>query len=396
MPKKLCFLLPLILVGCGGSGSGDTAVTLAKQVIASGLSQPMQYKAVPGQPTLAYVVERGGLIKVLVNDVVQSTPLLNLSALLSTAGEGGVLGIAFDPDFTTNRYIYAHFSSGTDVDTTIVRYTVDSSFLTASISSSAPIFKTNQAPYGNHKGGSINFGSDNMLYVALGDGGSSNDPLNRSQDKTTLLGKMLRINPTGDAYPTDPDNNYSIPAGNPFLGDSTVRPEIWSFGLRNPFRWSFDSVLGGFLISDVGQDSYEEVSYVAIVNGGRNFGWRVREGKHAISNSGPTFGTAFTDPFIDYPRSAGRSITGGFVYRGTALPELTGRYFVADFVTNKFWAVPITVVGGEATSITMPSATSITGGLNGTVSIDPDANGEAIVTELSAGRVSRLIPVATP
>ncbi|OWU65256.1 MAG: hypothetical protein CBB60_005585, partial [Armatimonadetes bacterium Cent15-Ar3] len=110
MPKKLCFLLPLILVGCGGSGSGDTAATLAKQVIASGLSQPMQYKAVPGQPTLAYVVERGGLIKVLVNDVVQSTPLLNLSALLSTAGEGGVLGIAFDPNFTTNRYIYAHFS----------------------------------------------------------------------------------------------------------------------------------------------------------------------------------------------------------------------------------------------------------------------------------------------
>lgn len=396
MPKKLCFLLPLILVGCGGSGSGDTAVTLAKQVIASGLSQPMQYKAVPGQPTLAYVVERGGLIKVLVNDVVQSTPLLNLSALLSTAGEGGVLGIAFDPDFTTNRYIYAHFSSGTDVDTTIVRYTVDSSFLTASIGSSAPIFKTNQAPYGNHKGGSINFGNDNMLYVALGDGGSSNDPLNRSQDKTTLLGKMLRINPTGDAYPTDPDNNYSIPAGNPFLGDSTVRPEIWAFGLRNPFRWSFDSVLRGFLISDVGQDSYEEVSYVAIGNGGRNFGWRVREGKHAISNSGPTFGTTFTDPFIDYPRSAGRSITGGFVYRGTALSELTGRYFVADFVTNKFWAVPITVVGGEATSVTMPSATSITGGLNGTVSIDPDANGEAIVTELSAGRVSRLIPVATP
>ena len=396
MKKSLLVLGPVLLFGCGGSGSTTSGTTVAKQVIASGLNQPMQYKAVPGQPTLAYVVERGGVIKVLVNDAIQATNLINISTLLSTGGEGGLLGIAFDPSFATNRYIYLHFSTGADVDTTIVRYTVNPTFLTASTGSSQPILKISQAPHNNHKGGSINFGGDNMLYVAMGDGGSGNDPLNRSQDKTTLLGKMLRINPTGDDYPTDADNNYSIPAGNPFLSDSTVRPEIWAFGLRNPFRWNYDSVLGGFLIADVGQDAYEEVSYVGLANGGRNFGWRVREGKHATTNSGPTFGSAFADPFVEYSRTEGRSITGGFVYRGPTLAGLSGRYLVADFVTDRLWAVPVTVAGGEANSVSIPTPTPISGGLNGAVSIDPDANGEAIVTELSPGTVSRLVPGTTP
>ena len=396
MKKSLLVLGPVLLFGCGGSGSSTAGTTVAKQVIASGLNQPMQYKAVPGQPTLAYVVERGGVIKVLVNDAIQATNLINISTLLSATGEGGLLGMAFDPNFTTNRYIYLHFSTGAGVDTTIVRYTVNSTFLTASTSSSQPILKISQAPHDNHKGGSINFGGDNMLYVAMGDGGSGNDPLNRSQDKTTLLGKMLRINPTGDDYPTDADNNYAIPAGNPFLSDTTVRPEIWAFGLRNPFRWNYDSVLGGFLIADVGQDAYEEVSYVGLANGGRNFGWRVREGKHATTNSGPTFGSAFADPFVEYSHSQGRSITGGFVYRGTTLPALSGRYLVADFVLDGFWAIPVSLSGGEANSVAIPSTTPISGGLNGTVSIDPDSNGEAVVTELSPGTVSRLVPGTTP
>ena len=396
MKKSLLVLGPVLLFGCGGSGSSTAGTTVAKQVIASGLNQPMQYKAVPGQPTLAYVVERGGVIKVLVNDAIQATNLINISTLLSATGEGGLLGMAFDPNFTTNRYIYLHFSTGAGVDTTIVRYTVNSTFLTASTSSSQPILKISQAPHDNHKGGSINFGGDNMLYVAMGDGGSGNDPLNRSQDKTTLLGKMLRINPTGDDYPTDADNNYAIPAGNPFLSDTTVRPEIWAFGLRNPFRWNYDSVLGGFLIADVGQDAYEEVSYVGLANGGRNFGWRVREGKHATTNSGPTFGSAFADPFVEYSHSQGRSITGGFVYRGTTLTGLSGRYLVADFVLDGFWAIPVSLSGGEANSVAIPSTTPISGGLNGTVSIDPDSNGEAVVTELSPGTVSRLVPGTTP
>lgn len=386
------------LCSCGGSGSSAAAQTLGKQVLASGLNQPMQYKAVPGQPTLAYVVERGGAIKVLVSDVVQSSSLIDVSTLMSTTGEGGLLGIAFDPSFSTNRYLYLHFSTGADVDTTIVRYTVDPTFLTASLSSAQPILKVSQAPYSNHKGGSINFGSDNMLYVAIGDGGSGNDPLNRSQAKTTLLGKMLRIDPTGDAYPADADNNYSIPSGNPFLSDSTVRPEIWAFGLRNPFRWNYDSTLGGFFIADVGQDSYEEVNFVGQADGGRNFGWRVREGRHSISNPGPTFGTAFTDPFFEYSHLSGRSITGGFIYRGSAQPAMNGKYLLADYITNRLWAVPVTVVGGEATVVQLAVAEekTVTGNLNGTVSIDPDASGEPVITELNAGTVSRLVPSTTP
>ncbi|MEI7575361.1 MAG: PQQ-dependent sugar dehydrogenase [Armatimonadota bacterium] len=388
-------LAAVTMWSCGGSGSSAVAPTLGKQLLASGLNQPMQYQAVPGQPGLAYVLERGGVIRVLSADVLQAAPLMNISTLLSSVGEGGLFGIAFDPNFATNRYIYLHFSTGTDVDTQITRFTVNPSFLTANFSSAFSILRVSQAPYTNHKGGSINFGGDGLLYVALGDGGSGNDPLNRSQDKTTLLGKMLRIDPTSDAYPVDADNNYSIPTGNPFLADSAVRPEIWAFGLRNPFRWNYDSTLGGFFIADVGQDSYEEVNFVAQTNGGRNFGWRVREGKHSITNPGPTFGTVFTDPFIEYPRSAGRSITGGFLYRGNDIPNFGGNYIMGDYVTNRIWGVVPIFAGGEATSMDFSAAKQldITGGLNGVVSIDEDHFQEPIITELNAGTVSRLIPL---
>ncbi len=391
MKKWLLVLVPALLAGCGGSNTATVASALAKQVIASGLNQPMQYKAVPGQPTLAYVVERGGVIKVLVNDALQSTPLIEVSGSMSTSGEGGLLGIAFDPSFASNRYLYLHYSTGADVDTTIVRYTVDSTYLTSSTGSAQPILKVSQAPYTNHKGGSINFGGDNMLYVALGDGGSGNDPLNRSQDKTTLLGKMLRIDPSSDDYPTDPDNNYSIPAGNPFLTDSTVRPEIWAFGLRNPFRWTYAAGLNGFFIADVGQDSYEEINFVSLFNGGRNFGWRVREGLHSTTNTGPAFGTVFHSPWVEYGRADGRSVTGGFVYGNTTLPGVTGHYFFADFVSNKLWAVRFGI-GSEIENISAGNPREVSGGLNGVVSIDPDASGEVVLTELGAGTVSRLIP----
>ena len=152
------------------------------------------------------------------------------------------------------------------------------------------------------------------------------------------------------------------------------------------------------MIADVGQDSYEEVNFVAQSNGGRNFGWRVREGRHSITNPGPTFGTAFTDPFFEYSHSSGRSITGGYVYRGTTQPVLAGKYLVADYVNNTLWAVPITVAGGEATIVQLAVAgvASVSGSLNGTVSIDPDATGEPVITELNAGTVSRLVPPPTP
>jgi glucose/arabinose dehydrogenase len=386
------FVCCLSLTSCGGGGTDVALGPLKATTIASGLSQPVQYRAVPGFGNLAYVLERPGRVRVLVDDVLQTTPLLDLTSLLNTSGEGGLLGLAFDPDFATNRYIYIYYV-GLGNLSRIARYTVSTDGRTSSSSSASMILTYNQAPYSNHKGGTIHFGLDRMLYLALGDGGDSNDPMNRSQDATHLFGKMIRINPNGiDAFPSDIENNYSIPADNPFVGRPTVREEIWSLGWRNPYRWWLDPVNGAQIIADVGQDGFEEINYEPGGRRGRNYGWRVREGKSASSNSGPTYGDILTDPFLDYGRSVGKSITGGFIYRGTDIPELRNRYLFADFISNKIWAVNISLKGdGEADSKTMTDASEITPstGVSGVTSIDADSQDRIVVCQIG-GSVVRL------
>jgi len=390
-----------ILQGCGGSApsgsDGGRVATLKLKILATGMASPMQYKSNPVDGELAYVLERAGRIRLFRKDLLQRRPVLDIASLVTTSGEGGLLGMAFDARFANNRHIYLHYSNGTGVTTVIARYTMDPSMTSIDTSSARTIIRITQ-PFTNHKGGSINFGQDGFLYVGMGDGGSGNDPSNNAQNPNSLLGKMLRIDPTGDDFPADPLTNYSIPTSNPWFSTAGARKELWAIGVRNPFRWNIDSVTGALLIADVGQGTMEEVNYEPAGMSGRNYGWRVREGTGATGLSGNAFNTTYRNPFFTYLRNSttgGFSITGGFFYRGTALAELTNRYLCADYVSNNFWAVPIVLNGsGEANTTPLASAArhpfAVT--VSGIVSIDPDATGEPILVELNNNRVSRIVP----
>lgn len=397
----LC-LAALAAAGCGGSGGGvitPVPVALGLQVLATGLTAPMQYLAHPSRNDLAYVLQRGGQVRVLLSDVLQAALVLDVSSFVTTTGEGGLLGMTFDPNFASNRYFYLHYSTGPDIDTQVTRFTMNADMVSASLASAHSIIKIGQAPYAVHKGGSIHFGADGFLYMAMGDGGLANDPFNRAQDPTSLLGKVLRIDPSGDDFGADPDNNYAIPVSNPYVGTAGVRGEIWDFGFRNPFRWTVDVPTGALIIADVGQESFEELDYEPAGRGGRNYGWRVREGLSVTTNPGPTFGTVFAEPFMDYSHAYGEAVIGGFIYRGSAIGGLSGRYFFGDYIESRVWSVAIGLDGaGEARRTTIGAATEhpVPGGFDGVVSIDPDPNGEPVVCELNSGRVSRLVPAPGP
>jgi glucose/arabinose dehydrogenase len=293
-----------------------------------------------------------GQIRVLdlTTGVVSPTPFLQISGL-ANGNEQGLLGLAFHPDYQNNGKFYVNYTSKVEgtansaSTTRIVEYTATDAF-SANVASARPILNITQAPYSNHKGGWMGFGPDNNLYIATGDGGSANDPGNRAQDTTDmLLGKMLRINVNSDDFIVDPDRNYAIPTDNPFVG-ITGDDEIYAFGLRNPWRNSFDRQTGDLYIADVGQGLWEEINVKPVGSGGgQNYGWDVREGAH---NADGTAGNALpssVNPILDYAHNtsqggtdAGVSITGGYVYRGP-IPELQGQYFYADYLSRRLWSL---------------------------------------------------------
>ena len=339
-------MLTLLCLSCGGGGGtpGTGAIAIHAAVVARGLDQPMLYLPNPTDATQAYVLERPGKVRLLVNDVLQSSSVLDITGTVVTPGECGLLGMAFDPGFASNRYVYLHYDTGSPIITQIVRYTMNSAG--TQLSNPYPIFSFQQPSTTNHKGGAINFGGDGFLYIMTGDGGGGNDPNNYAQTPNSYLGKILRIDPSTDAFPGDPNQNYSIPVDNPFLGTAGVNPEIWDFGMRNPFRWTVDPVTGGLLIADVGQDAYEEVDYEPIRQGHRNYGWNMREGLHASGNSGPAYFLPLIDPFFEYNHGYGECVIGGFIYRGSALnASLKGRYFFADYVVGKVVSIPFSLNG---------------------------------------------------
>jgi len=396
LKKSIVLATVALALGCGGGSGGGGAsggvILVSRTILSDEFDQPMQYIADPTNVHRAYVLERAGRVRVLIDDVLQPTPVLDISGAVVTFGECGLAGMTFAPDFATSRAFYLYYNTNTpsQLFTRVTRFAMANDGLSAS--GGAGVFKVTQ-PYENHKGGTIHFGGDGFLYLAMGDGGSGNDPENRAQDPTSLLGKMLRIDPSGDDLPSDADNNYRIPTDNPFVGTSGVRGEIWAFGFRNPFRWCVDPLTSALVIADVGQGAYEEIDYEPGGMGGRNYGWRVREGLHPSGNTGPLFSEALTSPFLEYDHSVGLSIIGGYIYRSSGI-AISNRYLFADYVSNHLWAAPLAVSGSSANGTTVSASKELTvsGGWNGIVSIDPDADGEPIVVELNAGRVSRLSP----
>ncbi|MBX3015781.1 MAG: PQQ-dependent sugar dehydrogenase [Caldilineaceae bacterium] len=320
------------------------AITLALTPFATGLSQPVDI-ASAGDERL-FIVQQSGEIRVVQADgTVLTTPFLNLSDRIITGGEQGLLGMAFAPNSTTIFYVnYTQKDTG---DTIIARYQVTGPDPNIADPNSEEIVLTVDQPASNHNAGDLAFGVDGFLYIPLGDGGGGGDPNDNAQDLSQLLGKILRINVTG--VPT-----YTIPTGNPYASDSNpnTRAAIWASGLRNPWRISFDRQTHDLYISDVGQGAYEEVSFQpANSTGGENYGWDCREGAHdynpgeqspACAGGGP-----YVDPIFEYSSSENQSnpsapctsITGGFVYRGSAYPALVGHYIVADYCSGKFWSV---------------------------------------------------------
>jgi glucose/arabinose dehydrogenase len=331
-----------------------------------------------------YIVEKGGRIKILQNGTVRSTPFLNLSAKVSSGSEQGLLGLAFHPSYVDNGKFYVNYTN-TSGDTVIAEYTRSSANPNVANPTGSTLLTIDQ-PYSNHNGGMLAFGPDRYLYVGLGDGGSSGDPGNRAQSLNTLLGKILRIDVDNEAG----GKKYAIPPGNPFAGVSGL-DEIWSFGLRNPWRFAFDRRTGDMWIGDVGQNRYEEINRSPAVNGvdagkGLNYGWRVLEGNACFNPSSGCNKTGKSPPMAVYSHSSGCSVTGGYVYRGLAYRGLVGGYVFGDFCSGRIWALRAHGPAVQAPVLMADTNLSISSfgeGPDGTIYVTDLASGDiwAIVAE---------------
>jgi glucose/arabinose dehydrogenase len=290
--------------------------------ISAGLSSPV-FLAQPLDDGRIFVVEQGGRIRLIKNGVLQTTPFLDITSRVLSGGERGLLSVAFHPQYATNHFFYVYFTTQTNGDIRIERFTTTSNPEVADPASSKLIITAPHSTYDNHNGGLLSFGPDGMLYAGLGDGGSGGDPLGNGQNYNSLLGSLLRLD-------VDHGDPYAIPATNPFVGQANHRGEVWAKGLRNPWRYAFDAATSLLYIADVGQNLHEEVDVVATNRGGLNFGWNIWEG-FSCYNASSCSSTGFEPPIIDFGHGPACSITGGYVYRGSAIPAIRGHYFYSDY-----------------------------------------------------------------
>jgi len=322
--------------------------------VGTGFAQPLYLAAVPDGSGRVFVVQQFGQIRILnpATGAIAATPFLDLTGQLSTDGERGLLGFALAPDFATSRTFYVYLTApGGQIQ--IRRYATFAGNPNQADPATGDTILAIDHPLNNHNGGWLDFGPDGFLYAAVGDGGGGGDPSGNGQNLNMLLGKLLRIDPRGDDFPTDTLRDYAIPAGNPFASGAAGRPEIWAYGLRNPFRDSFDPLTGNLWIGDVGQNAREEVDLMRPSDGGANFGWNIMEGTAVFSGS-PIPG--LTAPVAEYlhgtgPRE-GNSITGGYVYRGP-VEALRGNYFFGDFISANIWSIPVARI---SLGTTLPSS----------------------------------------
>jgi glucose/arabinose dehydrogenase len=341
----------LLLAGCGGGGGSTSApvspppggdpqtIVLRNAFPNLSFNQPLLMLQAPGDSSTWYVVERAGVIRVFDNDlgVNASRVFADLRPVVdSVPNEAGLLGVAFHPDYANNRQVFLSFTvSGAPLVSRVERLTSTDGGLTLDLASRSLLLSVPQ-DFGNHNGGNIAFGPDGYLYIGFGDGGSGGDPNGRAQATNNLMGTIARID-------VDRAEPYTIPIDNPFAGSglctagsgAAACPEIFAFGLRNPWRWSFDSVTGDLFAGDVGQGAFEEIDRVTI---GNNYGWNIREGANCF-NSTQCVIAGLIDPIHEYGRSEGASVTGGYVYRGVNIPALSGRYIFADFISGKIWSI---------------------------------------------------------
>ena len=393
----LLVLAALPFAGCGGddnmngptpnptgtpaSCSSGTPVTgippLAGRLVVSGLRAPLDLQSVPGDLERLYVVEQGGRIRVVRNGQVAGT-FLDVASRISSGGERGLLGLAFHPQFATNRRFFVNYTNPAG-DTHISEFRATSP--DAADASSERILLEVGQPFANHNGGGLAFDNAGRLLIALGDGGSGGDPQNNGQKLSTLLGKILRVD-------VDAGSPYGIPADNPFRATAGAQPEIWAYGLRNPFKIAIDRPTGDLYIGDVGQNAVEEIDVdPGSRRGGLNYGWRITEGSRCFNPSSGCDTSAITLPIYEYSHGEGCSVTGGVVYRGCRVPALAGTYFFADYCSA--FVRSLRFANGQATELR--DWTSSLRGLDSPTSFGLDAAGELYVVDQD-GEIYRLEP----
>jgi len=355
-----------------------SAVAVHLEEIASGLDFPVLVTAAPGDTSRLFVVEKGGKVRIIRNGVLLPTPFIDLSGRVTTRSEQGLLGMAFHP--TDGRVVLSFTVAGSTGGGTsrIATFTTGTNPDVLDPATEQVVIEVDQ-PYGNHNGGHVTFGPDGYLYAGYGDGGSGGDPQGHGQNRDDLLGSLLRLD-------LDHGLPYTVPASNPFVGQPNMRGELWNWGLRNPWRFSFDRATGDLYIADVGQNEWEEVDVQpAASTGGENYGWAIMEGDHCYK--GITCNkTGLVMPVIEYGHGDGCSITGGFVYRGEAIPDLQGTYFYGDYCSG--WVRSFVYRNGSATdAMSWPALDT----KQQITSFGEDARGELYVV-LAGGTIYRIAP----
>jgi uncharacterized repeat protein (TIGR03806 family) len=382
-PSNLTCLAP------STNGAAGVDVELVQVFANLSFTQPLAMLQVPGDGSRWFVLEKTGRARVFPNApnvAAFDADFINIPASFPTFNddnEGGLLGMAFHPDFATNGEVFVSWTEGTPMVSVVARFTSLDGGLTLDPGSREDIILVNQ-PFTNHNGGQIAFGPDGLLHIGFGDGGSGGDPDGHAQDTTDLLGDMLRIDVDG-AVP------YGLPADNAFPGGArcpadhtsmTSCPEIYAWGFRNPWRWSFDSATGDLWVGDVGQNAFEEIDRVEL---GGNYGWDCREGSSTFGSPAPSCGSAMNliDPVHEYGRGVGSSVTGGYVYRGNAVPALVGGYVFGDYGSGRIWRLVDDGSGGFTAEELLDTSLSI-------ASFGEDENGELYVVDIAQGRLYRI------
>jgi glucose/arabinose dehydrogenase len=376
--RRIALLLALAAAACTSDstdpGSIPADFVLTVQQVASGLDNPVYLTSPPGDSRL-FIVEQPGRIRIIDNGQLVATAFLDIASRVGSGGERGMLSVAFHPQYKTNGFFYVYFTA-TNGDIRIERFTVSPNANVANAASSKLILAVAH-PRTNHNGGLATFGPDGMLYLGLGDGGGGGDPDLNGQNQATLLGKLLRI----DVNTGDP---YAIPSGNPFAGRTNARPEIWAMGLRNPWRYAFDRTAGKLYIADVGQSATEEVNVATSTSAGLNYGWNVLEGS-ACYNSTACNKSGFEIPVLEYAHVGAQcSITGGLVYRGNAMQELSGVYFYSDYCAG--WVRSFKYDNGTAAD----QREWDVGNVGSVTSFGEDSAGELYMTS-SNGRIYKFV-----
>ena len=371
---------------CLAPSRPPAAIDLWRALGGRSFSWPVLVLQAPADATRFFVVQKGGIVSAVSPDGADASDFIDITSKTNSSyDESGLLGMAFHPRWQTNHQAFlfysAHDGTRLDLTSTLSRFTSTDGGRTLDKSTEQVLFTLQKNPADNHNGGMIGFGPDGFLYIAVGDGGGAGDVLNHAQDTTQLFGKILRID-------VDHGSPYSIPSDNPFADGTAGKPEVFAWGLRNPWRWSFDPPTGLLWAGDVGQDNWEEID---VIRKGENYGWHIREGAHCYPPGSSCSTSGLTDPIVEYDHTEGYAVTGGYVYRGTALQGLVGNYLYADYGSGNIWSIPASA--GEP-GAPPPTAVKLLASGKNISSFGEGLDGELYVADLSGG-IYKIVPSAS-